>query len=98
MDVQSRLASLRSLLNRRGKILACPAASACLLCAASSTAAWSTTVAAAPFQSLAAPQSMGWLSRRDSMRVVELAERGAHAASGVFILGHLAEEDDARPL
>jgi hypothetical protein len=31
------------------------------------------------------------------MRVVELAERGAHAASGIFILGHLAEEDEARP-
>jgi hypothetical protein len=41
---------------------------------------------------------MGWLDRRNSMRVVELAERGAHAASGVFILGHLAEEDDAHPL
>jgi hypothetical protein len=31
------------------------------------------------------------------MRVVELAERGAHAAPGIFILGHLAEEDEARP-
>jgi hypothetical protein len=31
------------------------------------------------------------------MRVVELAERGAHAASGVFILGHIAEEDEAHP-
>jgi hypothetical protein len=31
------------------------------------------------------------------MRVVELAERGAHAASGVFILGHLAEKNEARP-
>jgi hypothetical protein len=31
------------------------------------------------------------------MRIVELAERGAHAASGVFILGHLAEENEARP-
>jgi hypothetical protein len=31
------------------------------------------------------------------MRIVELAERGAHAVSGVFILGHLAEEDDACP-
>jgi hypothetical protein len=30
------------------------------------------------------------------MRIVELAERGAHAASGVFILGHLAEENEAR--
>jgi hypothetical protein len=41
---------------------------------------------------------MGWLGRRNSMRIVELAEHGAHAASGVFILGHLAEEDEARPL
>jgi hypothetical protein len=32
------------------------------------------------------------------MRVVELAERGTHAMSGVFILGHLAEEDEARLL
>jgi hypothetical protein len=31
------------------------------------------------------------------MRVIELMERGAHAASGVFILGHLAEENEARP-
>jgi hypothetical protein len=41
---------------------------------------------------------MGWLGRRNSMRVVELAECGAHAASGVFILGHLAKEDEAHPL
>jgi hypothetical protein len=56
------------------------------------------TAAAAPFQPLTAPQSMGWLGRRNSMRVVELAERDACAASGVFILGHLAEEDEARLL
>jgi hypothetical protein len=31
------------------------------------------------------------------LRVVELAERGAHAALGVLILGHLAEEDKMRP-
>jgi hypothetical protein len=31
------------------------------------------------------------------MRVVELTERGAHAALGIFILGHLAEEDKTRP-
>jgi hypothetical protein len=31
------------------------------------------------------------------MRIVELTERGAHAASGIFILGHLAEEDEACP-
>jgi hypothetical protein len=47
---------------------------------------------------MAAPQTMGWLGRRDSMRVVELAERGAHATSGVFVLGHLTEEDEAHPL
>jgi hypothetical protein len=31
------------------------------------------------------------------MRVVELVERGAHSASGVFILSHLAEENEAHP-
>jgi hypothetical protein len=31
------------------------------------------------------------------MRVVELTERGAHAALGIFILGHLAEVDKAHP-
>jgi hypothetical protein len=31
-------------------------------------------------------------------RVVELVKRGAHAASGVLILGHIIEEDEARPL
>jgi hypothetical protein len=30
------------------------------------------------------------------MRVIELVEHGAHAVSGVFILGHLVEEDEAR--
>jgi hypothetical protein len=49
MDVQSQLASLRSLLNRRGQILACLATSACPLGTTSTTAAWSTTAAAAPF-------------------------------------------------
>jgi hypothetical protein len=98
MDVQSRLASLRSLLNCWGQILVCPAASTCPLGVASTTTAWSTAAATVPFQSLAAPQSMGWLGRRNSMRIVELAERSAHAVSGVFILGHLAEEDEARPL
>jgi hypothetical protein len=98
MDVQGRLASLRSLLNCRGQILMCPAASACSLGTASTIVARSMTVAAVPFQSLTAPQSMGWLGRRNSMRVVELAEHDAYAASGVFMLGHLAEEDEARPL
>jgi hypothetical protein len=32
------------------------------------------------------------------MRVVELVEHGAHVALGVLILGHLAKEDEARPL
>jgi hypothetical protein len=41
---------------------------------------------------------MGWLGRRNCMRVVELAKCGAHAASGVFILGYLTEEDKARTL
>jgi hypothetical protein len=31
------------------------------------------------------------------MRIVELVERGAHATPGLFILGHLAEENEARP-
>jgi hypothetical protein len=41
---------------------------------------------------------MSWLGCRNSVRIIELTERGAHAASGVFILGHLGEEDEARPL
>jgi hypothetical protein len=32
------------------------------------------------------------------MRVVELAERGAHAAPVGLILSHLAEEGETRPL
>jgi hypothetical protein len=47
---------------------------------------------------MVAPLTMSKLVRCVSMRVVELAERGAHAASAVFILGHLAEEDEAHPL
>jgi hypothetical protein len=31
------------------------------------------------------------------MYVVELAERGAHAVMGVFVLGHLDEENAVRP-
>jgi hypothetical protein len=38
------------------------------------------------------------LVRRVSMRVVELAERGAHAASGSLLLGRPAEENEACPL
>jgi hypothetical protein len=46
---------------------------------------------------MAVPLAMSKLDRRVSMRVVGLAEHGAHAAPGVFILGHLAEENNARP-
>jgi hypothetical protein len=46
---------------------------------------------------MAAPLAMSKLDRRVLMRVVELVERGAHAAPGVFILGHLAEKNEARP-
>jgi hypothetical protein len=38
------------------------------------------------------------LVRRISMRIVELAERGAHAAPGSLLLGRPAEENKARPL
>jgi hypothetical protein len=31
------------------------------------------------------------------MRIIELTERSAHVAPGVFILGHLAEDNEARP-
>jgi hypothetical protein len=31
------------------------------------------------------------------MCVIELAEHGAHVAPDLFILGHLAEENEARP-
>jgi hypothetical protein len=55
---------------------------------------------------MAAPWAMsysGWCSTRYSgwhstLRVVELTEHGAHAAPSIYILGHLAEEDEARPL
>jgi hypothetical protein len=38
------------------------------------------------------------LVRRISMRVVELAERGAHAAPGSLLLGRPAEENEAHQL
>jgi phage head maturation protease len=41
---------------------------------------------------------MSKFNRRASMRVVELAEHGARSRLGVLILGHLAEENEARPL
>jgi hypothetical protein len=46
---------------------------------------------------MAAPLAMSELVQRISMRVVELAERGAHAAPGDFVLSHLAEKNEARP-
>jgi hypothetical protein len=47
---------------------------------------------------MAAPLAMSKLIRRVSMRVVELAERGARATPVDLILSHLAEENEARPL
>jgi hypothetical protein len=47
---------------------------------------------------MAVPLAMSKLNRCVSMRVVELAEHGARSASGVLVLGHLAEENEARPL
>jgi hypothetical protein len=41
---------------------------------------------------------MSKLGRCVSMHVVELAERGAHAAPVGLVLSHLAEEDETRPL
>jgi hypothetical protein len=41
---------------------------------------------------------MSFFGQRSTLRIVELTERGAHAAPSIFILDHLAEEDDARPL
>jgi hypothetical protein len=38
------------------------------------------------------------LVRRISMHVVELAERGAHAAPGSLLLGRPAEENETRLL
>jgi hypothetical protein len=47
---------------------------------------------------MAAPLTMSKLNRRVSICVVELTERGARTAPGVFILGHLAKKNEARPL
>jgi hypothetical protein len=47
---------------------------------------------------MATPWVMSKLHRRASLRVVELAELGAHSVLGVLVLGHLAEENKARPL
>jgi hypothetical protein len=42
--------------------------------------------------------AMSKLNRRVSMRVVKLAEHGARLAPGILVLGHLAEENEARTL
>jgi hypothetical protein len=47
---------------------------------------------------MATPRVMSKLHRHASLRVVELAELGAHSVLGVLVLGHLAEENEARPL
>jgi hypothetical protein len=49
-------------------------------------------------ESMAAPLAMSKLIRRISMRIIELAERGAHAAPSDFVLGYLAEKNKAHPL
>jgi hypothetical protein len=46
---------------------------------------------------MAALLAMSKLDRRVCMRVVGLTKRDAHTAPGVFILGHLAEENEERP-
>jgi hypothetical protein len=46
---------------------------------------------------MATPLAKSKLDRRVSMRVVGLAEHGAHVAPSVFILGDLVEENEARP-
>jgi hypothetical protein len=47
---------------------------------------------------MTAPLAMSKLNRRISTCVIELVENGARLASGVLVLGHLAEENEARPL
>jgi hypothetical protein len=49
-------------------------------------------------EAMAMPRVMSKLNRHASLRVVELAEHGARSALGVLVLGHLAEENEARPL
>jgi hypothetical protein len=44
---------------------------------------------------MATPRVMSKLNRRASLRVVELAEHGAHLVLGVLVLGHLVEENEA---
>jgi hypothetical protein len=45
---------------------------------------------------MAVPQAMNQPGQRDILRVVELAERHAHVAPGILILGHLVEEYETR--
>jgi hypothetical protein len=47
---------------------------------------------------MAALWVMNKLNQRASMHVVELAEHGARSKLGILILGHLAEENEARLL
>jgi hypothetical protein len=41
---------------------------------------------------------MSFSGKHSTMRFVELTERGAHAVPSIYVLSHLAEEDDARLL
>jgi hypothetical protein len=47
---------------------------------------------------MAAPQAMSFSRWCNALCIIELTERGAHAEPSVYILGHLAEEDESRPL
>jgi hypothetical protein len=47
---------------------------------------------------MVASQVMSFSGQRGALRGVELTEHGAHTVPGVFIIGHLAEEGDARLL
>jgi hypothetical protein len=49
-------------------------------------------------EAMATPWVMSKFHRRAALRVVELTEHGARSALGVLVLGHLAEENEARPL
>jgi hypothetical protein len=49
-------------------------------------------------EAMAMLRVMTKLNWRASLRVVELAEYCAHSVLGVLVLGHLAEENEARPL
>jgi hypothetical protein len=47
---------------------------------------------------VAAPHAMSFSSQRSTLHIVELTERGTHATPIIYVLDHLAEEDNARPL